>query len=168
VVHALTGTVTSINPTARAIQIDTNDGSEGLFKDLTKSHTSLDFDKNIRADAVAAAAFTKKGTHVIVYYFGDRDVRTTVALQDLGTKPLDRSSGTVVKFDRHAHLLTIKNSSGVNKSFLIAAKTRAETSAGAVEGYKFNPEKGDQVRVIATPANGNETALFIRQLTEFS
>ncbi len=164
----MTGTVTSINPTARAIQIDTNDGSEGLFKDLTKSHTSLDFDKNIRADAVAAAAFTKKGTHVIIYYFGDGDVRTATALQDLGTKPLDRCSGTVVKFDRHAHLLTIKNSSGVNKSFLIVAKTRAETSAGAVEGYKFNPEKGDQVRVIATPANGNETALFICQLTEFS
>jgi hypothetical protein len=162
VIHALTGTVTSVNPTARTIQIDTDDGSEGLFKDLTKSHTSFDFDKSIRAEAVAADAFTEKGTHVIVYYFGDGDVRTAVALQDLGTTPLDRRSGTVVKFDRHGHLLTIKNSSGIDKSFLIVAKTRAETSVGAVEGYKFNPRKGDQVRVTATPATGNETVLFIR------
>jgi len=162
VVHALAGTVSSINPTAKTILINTDDGSEGLFKDLTKAHASLDFDKNIRADAIAADAFTKQGTHVIVYYFGDGEMRTAVALQDLGTGPFEMSRGTVVKFNKHEHLLTIKNSSGVEESFHIGPTTRAETAVGVVEGYKFDPEKGDQVRVTAAPRNGNETALFIR------
>ena len=33
---------------------------------------------------------------------------------------------------------------------------------GAVEGERFDPEKGDQVRVTATLANGSPEALFIR------
>jgi hypothetical protein len=162
VVHALAGTVTSIDPPAKTIQINTDDGSEGRFKDLTNSHVSLDFDKSIRADAIVADAFRKQGMHVIVYYFGDSEMRTAVALQGLGTGPFERSSGTIVKFNRHEHLLTIKNSAGVQESFHIARKTCAETAVGAVAGYKFDPEKGDQVRVIAAPRNGSETALFIR------
>src|ERR1700740_715819 len=82
VVHALAGTVTSISPTERTITIKTDDGSEGLFHDLMKSNVSYEFDRNVRADSIPASAFTKKGAHVIVYYFGDGDVRTAVALQE--------------------------------------------------------------------------------------
>ena len=44
-----------------------------LFKEvfLVNSKVSFDFDKTARADSIAADAFTKKGAHVIVYYFGD-------------------------------------------------------------------------------------------------
>ena len=94
VVHALAGTVTYINPTNKTIIISTDDGSEGLFKAMT-SNVSLDFAKELRADSTPADAFTKKGAHVIVYYFGDSDERTAVALQDLGGGPLKKISGTV-------------------------------------------------------------------------
>ena len=70
VVHALAGTVSSINPTEQTITIKTDDGSEGLFKDLMKSNVSFDFDRNVRAGSIPASSFTKKGAHVIVYYFG--------------------------------------------------------------------------------------------------
>jgi glycerate kinase len=86
VVHALCGTVRSINSTAKTITVATDDGSEGLFQDFTKSNVSLDFDKKIRAEATTANAFTKNGVRVIVYYFGNSDERTAVALQDLGLR----------------------------------------------------------------------------------
>ena len=44
----------------------------------------------------------------------------------------------------------------------IDPKTVAETAVGAVEGERFDPEKGEQVRVTATLADGSPEALFIR------
>jgi hypothetical protein len=161
VVHALAGTVQSIDPAAGTISINTDDGSEGLFKDLSKTSGSVDYDKKIVADATPAKTFSKQSTHVIVYYYGEGAMRTAIALQDLGAGPLEKDSGTVLKFDRHHHLLTIRSSAGTEQSFLIAPHSVAETSVGAVGGYQFDPEKGDQVRVTAAPAASGETALFI-------
>ncbi len=163
VVHALAGTVTSINPTQQTITIKTDDGSEGLFKDLMKSNVSYDFDRNARAASIPANSFSKKGAPVIVYYFGGGDVRTAVALEDLGANPLQKISGSVFKFNKHEHLLTIKDAAGTSESFHIDPKTVAETPWGAVEGEKFDPRKGDRVRVTAVLANGAEDALFIRE-----
>jgi len=162
VVHALTGTVTAINSAAKTIQVKTDDGSEGLFKVLTNANVSMDFENKIRAATTAADLFTKTNTQVLVYYFGDGDVRTAVALEDLGANPLVKVRGTIVKVNRHEHLLTIKNSAGVEMTFHIDGKTVAETPDGVVEGEKFDAQKGDQVRVIATSANDNQTVLFIR------
>ena len=99
---------------------------------------------------------------MIVYYVSNGDQRTAVALQDLGGGPLQKISGSVYKFDRHQHILTIKDAAGTSESFRIDPKTVAETAFGAVEGERFDPEKGGQVRVTAIPANGSEEALFIR------
>jgi hypothetical protein len=162
VVHALAGVVSSIDPTQKTIDVKTDDGSEGLFKDLTKPGISLDFEKNIRAESIPAEDFNKKGDHVIVYYFGDTDERTAVALKDLGPGPLKKISGTVTKFNRHEHLLIVKDASGASESFQIGPQTVAEGAFGAVEGERFDPGKGDQVRVTAALANGKEEALFIR------
>jgi hypothetical protein len=162
VVHALSGVVYSVNPTRKIIDIKTDDGSEGLFKDLTNSSVSLDFDKDVRADSTLAGDFNKKGANVIVYYFGDSDERTVVALKDLGQGPLKKINGSVTEFNKHERLLTVKDASGAIKSFQIGPQTVAETAVGAVEGDKYDPEKGDQVRVVATLANGKAEALFIR------
>lgn len=113
------------------------------------------------ADATDADSFT--GAAVIVYYFGGAYLpRTAVALWDLGPGPLEKVSGAVVKFDNHEDVVTIKTNSGAEGSFHIDGKTVAETAVGAVEGRKFDPESGDQVRVVAIAANGVNAALFIR------
>ena len=164
VVHALCGAVRSINSTAKTISVATDDGSEGLFQDFTKPTVSLDYDKKIRAEATAADAFTKNGVRVIVYYFGNSDVRTAVALQDPGTGPFETTIGTVVKFNRKEHVLTLMNKLGVEETFHLNPKTVAETAMGAVEGYELDLQVGDQVRVAASPVNGSESALFIRAL----
>jgi hypothetical protein len=159
IVHALAGTVNNVNQKDGLIAINTDDGSRGTFKATSKLPANLD--KNLSADVVPAAKFTATSTHVILYYFGDGEVRTAVAVHDLGTAALEKETGAVVRFDKHAHLLTIKNASGAEVSFHIGAKTVAETSMGAVEGYKFDLEKGDQVRITAATVDGNDTALFI-------
>jgi hypothetical protein len=160
VVHALTGTVTSMEP-GKTIQVDTDDGPEVDFRDLTKSNIPLEFDKDLRAQSTSADSFKTKGTHVIVYYFGEGIQRTAVALLGLPPGPLKRTIGTVAKFEKHQHLLTVESASGGAQTFQVDSKTVVETSVGAVGGRRFDPQKGDQVRVIAAPAQGNGTALFI-------
>jgi hypothetical protein len=162
--HALVGTVSSIDPTAKTITVKTDDGSEGLFKDMINSKTRIEFDPNIRTDATAADEFKKSGTRVIVYYFGMGDVRTVVALRSLGPGPFTKSTGTVVDFDSNKHSLLIKDKSGTVGSFKITSDTVVETGMGAREGLYYQPQKGDQVRVNATGTNGSTIALFINTM----
>jgi hypothetical protein len=161
VVHALIGTVSSINPAAKTITVKTDDGSLGLFKDLINSKTRIEFDKNVRKDATAAEEFKKSGTYVIVYYFGLGRGRTVVALRGLGSGPFTKTVGTVDKFADKEHSISIREDSGVVKSFKITSDTIAETDTGAIEGLKFRPNKGDHVRVTATSENGSATAVLI-------
>ena len=160
VVHALTGTVTSMN-LGKTIQVDADDGTEVDFKDFTKANIPLEFDRDLRSQATSADSFKTKGTHVIVYYFGEGNQRTAVALQGLPPGPLKRTIGTVVKFDKHQRLMSVESTPGGIQLFHIEPTTVVESSVGAVEGRKFDPQKRDQVRVTAAPAQGTATALFI-------
>jgi len=159
-VHAVSGTVTSVNPKIGMIEVNTDDGSSGHFQWL-KSGTAVDFNKAVSDDAIAADKFHLVGHHVIVYYFGEGAIRTAVALRDLGDGSLDKSTGTVVKLNRHDRTLTIKSASGAEVSFHLDPKTVADTATGVMENFKFDLNKGDAVRVTAEEANGTNTALLI-------
>jgi hypothetical protein len=160
-IHALSGTVTWVNAKIKMTEISTDNGTSGHFEWLKKSDGEIDFDKNVKADATDADKFTNKGAHVIVFFIGDGDIRTIVALRDLGAGPLENTSGTVVKLNRHDRMLTIKNSAGAEETFHIDAKTVADTMNGVSGNFKFDFSKGDAVRVTAAPSDGGETALLI-------
>lgn len=165
VVHALSGTVSAIQPGTKTIIIKTNDGSEGLFKDLTRSNVPLLFDKEIRSRATPADAFKDQGAQVIVYYigggFGAFADRTAVSLQSLGAGPIEKTTGTVVSSKKH--VLTIKTDSGAQETFQIADSAVAETATGVTNADKFDPGKGDHVRVVADTDNGGKNLLFVRE-----
>lgn len=162
IVHALAGTVSSINVPAKTITINNDIGSGGTFAVFAKNGNDLEFDKILREDATPADKFAKQGDHVIVYYISsDFNGRTAVALRDLGVGKVDKTSGTIAAYDRHDHRITIKTDAGARESFQIDDKTVVETAMGASEGRRFDPEKGEGVRVTATPATGIENALFI-------
>ena len=165
IVHALAGTVTAVHPASNTIQVATDDGSQGLFDVMTKKDVLLDFEKNVKAMTTPAIAFTKAHCQVVVFYYGDDDSRTTVAVEDLGDAPLVKTMGTVVKVDKKAHLLTVKSDSGEEQTFHVDAKTIADSTSGVMEGQKFDPNKGAKVRIVATMENGAPTALFIRALS---
>jgi hypothetical protein len=162
VIHALTGTVASVDTSAMTITIYTDNRSQSVFKDQTNRPVSIEFDKNVRADAADAAK--KEGSYVIVYYSGGIDTRTAVALRSLGSGPFTTSSGTVVKFDGKEHSISVKDESGTVESFKIAPDTVAETGVGAVGGFKLRADKGDRVRVVAAKVNDSPTALFIKAM----
>jgi hypothetical protein len=161
VVHALAGTVNNIDPSAKTITVITDDGSGGTFKDMTNSHVSMEFDKSLRTDTVSAGDFKKSGARVIVYYYGFGNLRTVVALRSLGQGPFTKTSGTVIKFNKGDHSISVKDASGAVEVFKLTKDSVAETGSGVTEGLKFEPEKGDQVRVTSTQAGGVADALFI-------
>lgn len=164
IVHAVAGKITAISQTTRIIVFSTDDNPQGLYDILTKN-VPLDFEKNVKALTTPAESFTKANCEAVVFYFGDDNDRTSVAVEDLGPGPLVKTSGTVVKLDKHAHVLTIKNDAGQEQTFQIDAKTIADSMLGVVEGQKFDPGKGEKVRITATTENGAATALFIRALS---
>jgi len=164
-VHALTGKVTGIYPASNMIRVVTDDGSQGLFDIMTQKNTLIDFEKNVKAMTVPADSFTKADCDAVVFFIGDGSDRKTVAVEDLGAAPLVKTIGTVVKLDKHAHMLTIKDSSGQEQTFFIDAKTIADSFSGVVLGQKFDPDKGQKVHVTASTQNGVTTALFIRALS---
>ena len=160
IVHAVSGTVTTIHPKIQMTDIQTDDASTGSFE-WTKSGVSMSFDKSVSTGTVAPDKFSALQAHVIVYYYGAGDVRTLVALHDVGTGPFVKSLGRVVKLDRHAHQLTIQNSKGGEETFSIDAKTVADTETGVATNFKFDFNKGVQVHVLATQASGAQTAVLI-------
>jgi hypothetical protein len=159
-VHAIAGTVTSVDPTNKVIHIKTEDGSERMFNFAGKPG-AVTFEKTVKDGTVPAASFTKTNTQVVVYYVGFDTIPTLVAVQDLGEAPLDKTVGAVVKFDKHDHTLTVKDAAGAEKKFTIDPKTVSETSNGVGMCEKSTLRTGSQVRVVAT----QDKALFVRALT---
>jgi len=159
-IHAVSGTVTTIHPKIQMTDIQTDDNSSGSFE-WNKAGVSMTFDKSVSADTIAPDKFTSLQSHVIVYYYGAGDVRTVVALHDVGVGPFVQSTGRVVKYDRRAHQLTLQNSKGGEEIFAIDPKTVADTETGVATNFKFDYNKGVQVHVLATQSNGAQTALLI-------
>jgi hypothetical protein len=167
VIHALVGTVSSIDSTEKTIVVKTDDGFEGRFKDIMNPRRKIVWDKNARTDAAASNSFKKTGERVIVYYFGVGDSRTIVALRSLGPGTVTKTAGKVVSFDKRSRLLSITNQSGEAESFEIASDTVVDTEMGAVAGLEFRPAKDDPVRVTAAVVNGTRTALFISAMAAY-
>lgn len=161
VVHALIGTIGSVNSAAKTIAVKTGDGDEANFKDMISSHRMIRFDKNIRTDPAAADELRKIGERAIIYFFGYGDLRTIIALRSLGPGPFTQSAGKVVNFNKKDRALSIAGQSGEVELFEIVSDTVVDTEMGAVGGFEFRPGKGDPVRVTSAVVNGNKTALFI-------
>ncbi|MGA8087140.1 MAG: hypothetical protein WCA10_07530 [Terracidiphilus sp.] len=164
VVHALTGTVSSIDNLSKTLIVFQDNGSEGQFKDMTDAKAHIVIDKKVTLESASPDSFKKKGAYVIVFYCGDNEDRTAVALKNLGAGPFTSVEGTVVKYEGKQHSISLQDSSGAMQTFKIAQDTVAEGYMGVIDGYKFQAQKGDHVRVVGTTDNGSATALFVREM----
>lgn len=164
VIHALTGTVSSINPAEKTITVFEDNGSRGVFEDMTNPKTRVAFDKRIAAETTAASSFNKNGAYVIVFYYGGTDNPTAVAFKSLGTGPFTSTVGTISRFENHEHAISVVDKSGAVQTFKITPDTVAEGVSGAVEGLKLSAERGDRVRVVSTMVDGTPTALFVGEM----
>lgn len=162
VVHALTGTVSGTDELSKTLIVFQDNGTEGQFKDMTSGKSRVVMDKKITLDTSAAETNKKKGTYVVVFYYGDSDDRTVVALKNLGAGPFTSAEGTVTKFEGKQHSITVQDKSGSMQTFKIAESTVAEGYMGAIDGFKFQASKGDHVRIVGATDNGAVTALFMK------
>lgn len=159
VIHALTGTVSSINAAAHTITVFQDGGQQSTFQDMEAKHR-VSLDKRIAAEATTIDDFKKQGAYVIVFYYGDSDPRTVVAIKNLGEGPFSSTTGTLKKIDGH-RTIVLTDSSGKEQTFKIGSQTVAEGMFGAVQGSKFDAQKGAQIRVVSKDVDGSPTALFI-------
>ncbi len=164
VVHALTGTVSSIDDLSKTLIVFQDNGTEGQFKDMTNEKTHVVIDKKVTLESPSPDSFKKKGAYVIVFYFGDNDDRTAVALKNMGAGPFTSVEGTVVKFEGKQHSLSLQDNSGATQTFKIAQDTVAEGYMGVLDGYRFQAHQGDHVRVVGTTDGSGATALFVREM----
>jgi autotransporter adhesin len=164
VVHALTGTVSSIDDLSKTLIVFQDNGSEGQFKDMTSAKTHMVIDKKVTLESASPDSFKKKGAYVIVFYCGDNEDRTAVALKNLGAGPFTSVEGTVVKYEGKQHSISLQDTSGAMQTFKIAPDTVAEGYMGVVDGLKFQAQKGDHIRVVGTSDSSGSTALFVRAM----
>ncbi len=106
-----TGTVSSIDSSAKTITVFQDNGTQGEFSDATGKKAHLTLDKKVSLDSTAADAFKKTGAYAVVLYYGNDTSRTAVALKSLGAGPFSTASGTVVKFEGKRSI-SIEDSSG--------------------------------------------------------
>lgn len=164
IIHALTGTVGSINNAAKTFTVFQDTGSSDTYRQMSDTKARISFDKHMESTSTAAASFDKPGAYVIVFYIGRDNNRTAVAFKNLGAGPFQSIQGTVTRYDSHSHVISVQDESGVEQSFRIDPETVAETAMGAVPGQKFQAGKGDKVRIVSGKADGMPTVLFVRNL----
>jgi hypothetical protein len=163
-VHAITGTVSAVDPAHKTITVFQDGGSRSTFNVMTPGKTRISFDKEVAHETTPANEFQKQGSYVILFYYGMDPNRTAVALKGLGQGPFSSTTGEVKSWDGHHNTLVVTGKDGKAHSFKVQPATVAETYAGAVDGSEFRAEKGDHVRVVSTAKNGSPTALFIRTM----
>lgn len=161
IVHALTGTVSAINPTQKSITLLQDGGSETTYKVMASAKTRVAFDKRIEGEVTAANQFEKQGAYVVLFYFGMDQNKTAVAVKNLGAGPFSSTTGTVTSWEGRGHKLVVAGNDGKAHSFDVDGQSVAETYNGAASGYEFHPNKGDRVRVVSTMKNDTATAVFI-------
>lgn len=163
VVHALTGTVSSINKATHSIAVLQDVGGSNTFQNLTNPKTRVDFDKKVQASTIAADAFKDDGAYVIVFYYGTDESRTAVAIKNLGPGPFSSTVGVIKKFER-GHSMSVQDESGALQTFKIGADTVGEADLGVVDGARFQMPNGRKVRIVSSVVDGAPTALFIRSM----
>jgi hypothetical protein len=161
VVHAVTGTVTAVDPAKNTIDIKTNDDSLGEFHYQKQLKSPIEFDKSVREGTTEPDSFNKIGDHVVAYYFQGPSGRVIVALKDFGATPLQVATGTLVKSPKH-HEFSVKTTTGAVETFQIAKDASAETPEGVSGGLKFEADSGTPITVRYTEDGGAKVAQFIR------
>jgi len=161
VIHALTGTVSTISDATHTMTVLEDTGKMGTFDVLIKP-TRTNFDKRIESQTTAANAFKQQGAYVIVFYFGSFSQPTVAALKTLGHGPFAATVGKVEHYDSHS--ISVQDDSGKEQTFRIGTDTIAETNYGVEEGVKARVQSGDKVRIVSATVDGNPTALFLRAM----
>jgi hypothetical protein len=163
VVHAISGQIKAISVPQQTVDLVSGDATNE-FKVLTDRHVALSFDNNLRSASVDPDQFNKTGDFAVVYYCGVENDRMAVAIKDLGAGPFQVVKGTVVDFDKKTRLMKVKDPNGKTYSITLGDHLVVDTDMGVDSGRRFDPHKGDPVRVTYATSGNQNTAVFIRSM----
>lgn len=163
IVHAMCGTVSSISPATKTLTLFQDSGSPATFSINSNSTKRISLDKKVAGEVTEAKQFQKQGAYVILFYYGMEENRTAVAVKNLGAGPFTSVTGEVTGWNGHSETVSVKGKDGSVHSYKFDPQTVAETYQGVVNGSRFDVNKGEQVRLVASTRNGTPTVLFIRE-----
>lgn len=162
VVHAVSGTVKAISPSSKSMDVTVESGDTSRFKLPSDAKVTLDFDKALQSDATDPAKFAKVGDYAVVYYYGYGEDETAVGVKDLGAGPFQKVEGTIVNYDKHTRVITVKDDAGKTNTFALGDHLVVDQGVSVESGRSYDPHKGWHVRVTYTQAGDKRSAVFIR------
>ena len=163
IVHAMCGTVSSIDPAGKTLTLFQDTGSQATFSINPSQTKRVSFDKKVASEVTPARSFQKQGAYVILFYYGVEENRTAFAVKNMGAGPFTSATGEVTDWNGHTQTISVLGKDGAVHSYKFDPQTVAETYQGAVDGSRFDVNKGEQVRLVALAKNGTPTVLFIRE-----
>lgn len=163
VVHAMSGQIKAISVPLKTVDL-LSGGATNQFKMPTDQHVALSFDNDLRSGSIDPDQFKKTGDFAVVYYYGVDSDRTAVAIKDLGAGPFEVLKGTVVGFDKKTRLMKVKDADGKLHSITLGEHLVVDTDMGVDNGRRFDPHRGDPVRVTYTTSGNQNTAVFLRSM----
>ena len=161
VIHAVTGTVSTANPSANTFSLKEDNGNTAMFQALGKGDKPVVMDKALESLSSSAAGIGPVGTHVLVFFYGYNSVLTAVGMEKLDGDEVTRRVGHVTDFDKHKHVIKLSDVPPGAEEVELSAKTVVDTPGGVVEGLRYHPNKGERVGVISSGGNGGTTVWLV-------
>lgn len=164
--HAIEGSVSKIDKTAKTVTIHTADGADHVFHYTARTtvHGAKDTAMGAKKVGVDTYFAGKEGTHAVVHYTGEGADKTAVAMKDLGKDTVKVSEGTVDVVDKTGKTVTVKAADGTKTTYHFAKDGVVESGHGAVSAAKWTYKAGDKVTVHYTEDAGMKVAHLVEHV----
>jgi hypothetical protein len=164
IVHAIAGSIASVNPANGSFTLQLPDNSYSSFNFKPNPSTRISLAKTLREGPGTVSVLPKQATHVIVYYYGLAPM-IAISVKDLG-EDVESISGAITSADKAARSITVQPDSGGADTCRFVTATTIETSLGAVDAAKYSPRRGERVNMVCSSQAGTEVAQFIQRLND--
>jgi arginine repressor len=155
VVHAISGTVESVDHAAKTVSVKTADGTVDVVK--VTEHTTV---SGLKSGAKYTDLGAEKGAHVVVRYTGEGATKTGTGIDYFGKESEKVLKGTVVGVDNAAKTITVKTEKGTEEVVRVSDRATVDTGKGVAKGV----EKGADVTVHFTERGGEKIAHLFKKL----
>lgn len=151
VVHAVHGTISRIDSTAKTIVVRTADGTEHTLHFIGKTTVH-----GTEAGAKDTFHGLKEGSEVVAHYTTKGAAETALEVDKVGKDGMKTMTGTVKEIDRGGRKLVVASSDGTEETFRLTDHATAD----AAKDLDKAAEKSAKVTVYYTEDAGKKIAHF--------
>lgn len=155
---ATEGTITKIDHAAKTVAIKTADGAEHTVH--LAGRTVVHGGQETLKGADAAANGLKEGSKVVVHSTKKGSEETAEEIDRVGDDGLKKTDGTVTRFDRKAHTMTVKSEDGTEQAYQLSKNAAEDAGKDTDDAAK----KSAHVSVYYSEEAGHKVAHFFKTL----